>query len=398
MNTVATPKPLLQSKDVCIRDAHEADAQQLVAMYESALGVGGVGGPNQEPYPDPSLFSVDGMLANIGDRSRQIIVAELDGRIVGAMIVDWLSPFHCENNCMAVAREARGLGIGSLLVQGVSVALDNKPLVINCTEVVTHSLASQAAHIRQGYDVFCGFGYAHYSRVFFPDHPESVLWVWRLFGQVSRWLRSSLTDTSMRNQPNCSMDGNSTVPEALLVQLKQIRDVYIPTNYSKLILQIVSQISDSLRYHLSDTALVGSGLPQIQIDPKEGYEHFYIHVNACGVLQVAQKELRNAIEAAKSASKRFILVRINANDPGCPQLANWLREQQFVFHSFLPLYWFDQSTEKLTDVLCLQWVAPDIVVGNSLPGETNSVIKVYGFPANLTADIIGTIRQELRKA
>ncbi len=48
------------------------------------------------------------------------------------------------------------------------------------------------------------------------------------------------------------------------------------------------------------------------------------------------------------------------------------------------------------DILTLQWLKPDVVAQNALPGQTQSVIKLYGYPENLSGPIIETIASQLK--
>ncbi len=83
-------------------------------------------------------------------------------------------------------------------------------------------------------------------------------------------------------------------------------------------------------------------------------------------------------------------------------MANYLREHKgFVFHSYLPLYGYQQNQEpkqeQFHDILTLQWIAPEILASNALPGETDSVVKIYGYPDNLSGSIIRLVASELNK-
>lgn len=92
-------------------------------------------------------------------------------------------------------------------------------------------------------------------------------------------------------------------------------------------------------------------------------------------------------------------MRIPANQPEAIALADYLRQKKsFVFHSYLPLYGYNQEPEheSFHDILTLQWIAPDILASNSLPGETDSVVKLYGYPENLSGSIVRLIASELK--
>lgn len=358
-------------KSVVVREASIDDAEQLVRMWSDSLGSGGIVAPGCEPYPDPSLFDVSAMRENINDPNRQIILAESHGTVLGAMIVDWFSPYHCEHNCMAVSHNARQSKLGSLLVEGALKLQREREIVINCTELVTHSLASQSAHLRHGFEALCGFGYAHYPKVFSSQHRESVLWSWQLLGTAAR-------------------KSGQYYSHSILKQFCQ-REIFIPGEYQPIVSLIIGQLRSLIRYEFGEP--VRRSCPAaIQVDPKEGSSHFYIDVIACG----NDDALADAFDSAKEANKAFILARLNANDPGCAESVRWLKSRGFVFHSFLPLYRFDQRTERLSDLLCMQWVHPDLIRANPLPGESNSRIQLYGYPLNATGAIVSTIREDLR--
>lgn len=358
-------------KSIVVREASINDAEQLVRMWSDSLGRDGVLAPGCEPYPDPSLFDVSAMRENINGPNRQIILAESHGTVLGAMIIDWFSPYHCEHNCMAVAHAARQFKLGSLLVEGALKLQRDREIVINCTELVTHSLASQSAHLRHGFEALCGFGYSHYPKVFSPHHRESVLWTWQLLGTATR-----------------KADQYHSHP--ILKQFCQ-RELFVPKEYKAIVSQIIDQLQSLIRYEFGEP--VRPSCPAaIKVDPKEGYSHFYIDVITTG----NDDALANAFDSAKEKNKEFILARLNANDPGCAESVRWLKSRGFVFHSFLPLYRIDQRTERLSDLLCMQWVHPELTRANPLPGESNSRIHLYGYPLNATGAIIGTIREDLR--
>lgn len=384
---------LVEAGGVVVREAVMPDASALVEMWEAALGAGGVWQPGCEPYPDPSLFSVEDMKSNIDDPARQIVLAEDGKQILGAIIVDWMSPYHCENNCMAVRRDAYGRGIGSLLIEGVTALLSEREFVINCTELVTHSLASQSAHIRRGYDTICGFGYAHYPHVFSPVHRESVLWSWRLFQKAGG------TAVSTANAPSPKMGetaGAASMDKSASSQGDVPcfdRTIFVAPRYQELVKSIVEQVGTTLNYSLSSGS--SNGASELKIDPKEGQKHFYIDVLKCGEEKDFSGDLQSAVEQAKSTGKSFVLVRINANDPGCPKVVEWLRSRQFCFHSFLPLYRYSPDGDGFNDLLCMQWIAPEEIVGNPLPGASGSLIQLYGYPLGVTGKVIDTIRREV---
>lgn len=425
---------------------HAKRSAEIAAMYEAALGKAGVGKPGHEPYPDSDLFSAAGVRATLEAGERLIGLAEIeeDGRkvIVGAMVADRMSPHHVEFNSMAVPTHRRGRRLGSHIVRGLSKIIDQDIFTVNCTELVTHSLASQAAHFHNGFNSICGLGYCHYPRVFFKDHPESVLWVTRLQGSLVpelKKLRLNLgrglgkTPAEVKTKVSAALGSKRTAGQAaachtdsdtlnLLAEVLKEQLVFVPERYSKLVQNILAQFEDILDRTISSTASTiaiagsrasSSATPAVSaagaltVDYKEGYGHSYITLNNHFVFD--QSKLAQALASIHALGKRFIKVCIPANTVEAIKAAEYLFEQGFVFHSYLPIYGFDKQTiapehqeksivreaAEFYDVLCLQWIDPKVAAANALPGETDSVIKVYGYPENLSRQVVQMIAQEL---
>ncbi|MBY0358620.1 MAG: GNAT family N-acetyltransferase [Candidatus Obscuribacterales bacterium] len=400
--------------------AQVADAQSIAAMFNAALGQGGVMAPGHEPYPDPSLFSKDGIESNIQSDERQLIIAKVDGQVSGGMVVDKLSPLHCEFNCMAVSLDKRGQRLGSRIVRGARKLVDETLFMVNCTELVTHSLMSQAAHFSEGYDRICGFSFCHYPKVFFANHPESVLWVGLLQGRLIESLqelrknlgRKPFTTASELYQTikasAGSLAGKGLVSDELAgsdenmqlaAEVLRTRPIYLPPDYLPLAESILIQFRDILEYNLIDDSSVGSapsGNGKLSVNYVDGYAHSYLSYSPD--FKLDKQELDTAIQSVKDKNKRFMLVRIPANEPQAIATVEHLLTQGFVFHSLLPLYGFNQDKNgkaELYDIITMQWIAPHILAENELPGETNSVVKVHGYPENLSGDILRLIRKEL---
>ncbi len=141
---------------------------------------------------------------------------------------------------------------------------------------------------------------------------------------------------------------------------------------------------------------------QFHVDFKPDYGHTYIDFDFGFEVERHKKNLIAEIERIKTTpGKRFIRATMKANHPSCVRIADFLRTQGFVFHSILPLYQYEKSEcggkHKFHDLLGMQWIAQDTIAKNPLPGETDSVIKVYGYPQNLTGNIIGLVAKELSK-
>ena len=422
-------------------------SKDIAQMYVAALGPGGVGKEGCEAYPDPDLFSEVGVKETLLAGERIIAVAQYNEQICGAMVADKLSPYHVEFNSMAVALNRRGLGIGSAIVTGLREMMDASELTINTTELVTHSLASQAAHFHAGYNSIVGFAFCHYPRVFFANHPESVLWVTKFQGKLLstvKQLRSALgrqlgtkaidlvqtiveaqAQTQTKAQTNISLAISSRLSEQqlpLVAELLLERTAYVPQLYANLVQSILFQfeeildrsvqsVTDQVQLTQSkeeeeeeeeeETKAQDPG-ESLSIEYKEGFGHAYIIYKPGFKFKSSldQAALDSALEALAKLEKRYILVRIPANQPEAIALADYLRQKKnFVFHSYLPLYGYNQEPEheSFHDILTLQWIAPDILASNSLPGETDSVVKLYGYPENLSGTIVRLIASELKE-
>lgn len=402
-------------------------AAQIADMYVSALGPGGVSAPGHEAYPDSDLFTQEGVEATISAGERTLAIAcpvEASGEqlpCAGAMVMDRLSPHHVEFNSMAVAMPSRGLKLGSKIVQGLRDLVDLSDFTVNATELVTHSLASQAAHIRAGYKNICGFGFCQYPRVFFKDHPESVLWVVRLQGKlVSRvkQLRANLgrglgdsIDLVQHKvvEAQARFSASSTYQRLDEKQLTLVSDLlasrisYVPQSYKALVESILFQFEDTLDRTVKsestqpdpDKAVTKGSQSDFDVELKEGFGHSYIIYKQNFVFDSASVD--KTISDLKAKDKRFILVRIPAHNSEALPLAQHLQKAGFVFHSYLPLYgYYEGSSALFGDILTLQWIKPEVVAQNALPGQTQSVIKLYGYPENLSGPIIETIASDLK--
>lgn len=428
-----------QKVSVFAASKEQADklSKDIAQMYVAALGPGGVGKDGCEAYPDPDLFSEAGVKETLLAGERLIAVAQYNDQICGAMVADKLSPYHVEFNSMAVPLNKRGMGIGSAIVTGLKEMMDASELTINTTELVTHSLASQAAHFHAGYNSIVGFAFCHYPRVFFADHPESVLWVTKFQGKLLstvKQLRSTLgrklgtkasdlvqTIVAAQAQTNISLAISSRLSEQqlpLVAELLLERTAYVPKLYANLVQSILFQfeeildrsvqsVSEQVQLTQSEEEEEEETKAQepgesLSIEYKEGFGHAYIIYKPGFKFSSSldQAALDSALEALAKLEKRYILVRIPANQPEAIALADYLRQKKsFVFHSYLPLYGYNQEPEheSFHDILTLQWIAPDILASNSLPGETDSVVKLYGYPENLSGSIVRLVASELKE-
>lgn len=407
---------------VIVALAEKADAAAIAEAYEAALGKDGVMAPGHDPYPDPSLFTKEGIEGIADSDERRLVIAKLNGKVAGGMMIDRLSPLHCEFNSMAVRLDMRGRRIGSKIVQGARKVLDDSLFTVNCTELVTHSLMSQSAHFSEGFDRICGFSFCHYPNVFFADHPESVLWVALLQGRLVESLkelrkhlgRNAGTSTTAVYAKTknivgklagqglvCDELNDSTDSLYLASEILRTRPIYLPESYLPLAESILIQFRDILEYDLASEGTNTSADTRIAegkltVNYVEGYAHSYISYSPRFTFRA--DELDRAIESVKKLGKRFMLVRIPTNDQETPSVIAHLLKQGFVFQSLLPLYGFQCDTEgkpELYDIVTMQWIAPHILEKNPLPGETNSVVKLHGYPENLSGDILRLIRKEI---
>lgn len=422
------------------RDQADSLSKDIAQMYVAALGPGGVGKSGCEAYPDPDLFTEEGVKATLQAQERLIAVAQYNEQICGAMVADKLSPYHVEFNSMAVRLDKRGLGIGSAIVSGLKELMDATQLTINTTELVTHSLASQAAHFQAGYNLIVGFAFCHYPRVFFANHPESVLWVAKFQGKLVSTVKqirsalgrklgtisSDLIQTIVLAQAQAQTQGRHSIQRLseeqlqLAAELLLERTAYVPLAYSNIVQSILFQFEDILdrsvvsNYvkaesadHVSEEEEQKQEKADLVIEEKDGFGHAYIIYKPGFTFdsEVDKSAADKAIDALAKLNKRYILVRIPANQPEAIALANYLRQHKgFVFHSYLPLYGYQKEDEQkqvreqeqFHDILTLQWIAPEILASNALPGETDSVVKIYGYPENLSGSLIKLIASELK--
>ncbi len=416
--TTAIVTPLYESElsngDRCrVQVATEKRVGEIAAMFEASLGRRGVMAAGHDPYPDPSLFGIDGIRSTINSPERQLLIAVVRDKIAGGIIVDQLHPFACEFNCMAVRKDFHGLGIGTAVVKGALALIDRSFLTINTTELVTHNLASQTAHIRQGLERFLGFGYCHYPCVFFPDRPESIFWASSFQGRFGKALPEVRSQIGFGHQATAreitkSAQSASAVleqasPEELRVAAAVLkhRQIYLPARYLCLGVKILEQYRDILDFTINpDSRASTEASADLTVDLKPGYAHSYIDVPPGFGTNDRRSEIVKIVESIRlMKGKRFILARLSTNDPSVSATASWLLQLGFVFHSILPLYKFspgdDFAEPAFGDLLCLQWISPETVKENPLPGTRGSVIQIYGYPANLSGAIINQIRQDL---
>ncbi len=309
--SIARPKDL--QSQISVKEPSSSQARDIAEMYQAALGEGGIYAPGCDQYPDPDLFSAEGVKAIIEAPERQLIVAALESAIIGGAIIDWLDAYHCEINCVAVPKNKRGIGISSVLFAEAKKIIDQSLFVVNATEFVTHSLGSQAGHLRDGRVKFVGFSYCHYPRVFYRDHPESVVWLTLFQGQVAEALRAGRVDNRSAQAIN------------IVRSLSEKRVVYLPAKYAPLAKEILSQFSEYLQYEIAagDIATDSQALAgELTIDRKGSYRYANLTFPAGFGIDSRKGEVEEALKSLISSGKQFILARIPINDPAAIALPN----------------------------------------------------------------------------
>ena len=389
MTTISKAK--IEPKNCLVAKASVDDSAKIASAYRAALGENGIGAPGCEPYPDPDLFQEKSVRETIESGERQLITIKHEELVLGAIVADQVHEYAFEFNSMAIDKAYRGLGLGSILIEGAKKITGDCFFISNVTELVTHSLASQSAHIKHGYKKFLGFGYSHFPKVFFADRPESVLWAGQLQGKVVEKLES------LRKKPDTEY-GDTQEEKNLVKALVKVRKVYLPGRYKSLVREILDQYKPALEYVLEDSLSKDCELNDIdmKVEFMPDYAHSYIDFGYGFDLNRNKNAVLDEINRIKNSDgKRFIRATIAANQPQAIEIAQLLKEEGFVFHSLLPLYGYDKNKKtnepEFYDLIALQWVKKEIVESNPLPGNTDSVIKVYGYPLGLPGRIVKQI-------
>jgi predicted N-acetyltransferase YhbS len=110
----------VQASDVHVRPATRADAPGIVSVFDSSILPGediGFGGSMDSPFHDASELAAVWQDPNVVD-GEEVLVAEMDGRIVGCVTVED-RPAELELVNIDVPLDLQGRGIGTILVRSV---------------------------------------------------------------------------------------------------------------------------------------------------------------------------------------------------------------------------------------------------------------------------------------
>jgi GNAT superfamily N-acetyltransferase len=393
-----------QAAACTIRLARPGDAESITAAYEHVFGKMGIKAPGHEAYPAPEVFTPAGVRQIIADEARRFIVAEVGDQIAGGMIINLLSPYNCEFCCVAVDPTYRNLGISPKLLSFARRLADQSSLSINSTEIVTHSVLSQTAHNGVGYGKVTGFGYCQYPRVFFREHEESVLWISEIQGRIAQALQAAKSSRGIEDHAPAALNDEE---QKLFFSLRAKRHVFVPESYAALATEILSQFAGTIDYVIHSGSFanlqsdgVGDAMHRpsthrVVVDLAGDEPYSYIKLPS-RLLSGWQQSIDEAIASIKGSGKRFIQAKIPANSESAASYSDYLRANGFVFLGLLPLNQFHPGEQPyFEDMLLLQWLDERTIAANPLPGETDSVIKIFGYPANLSGRLFKVIRNEL---
>ena len=267
-------------------------------------------------------------------------------------------------------------------------------------------MLSQAAHNHAGYDKITGFGYCQYPNVFFKHAPESCLWITSLEGRVIEWLRASRPTPGKswmrdRTAPSATKIPEEKLPELtdnereLVTMLEKQRKCYVPARYSDVVSKLLSQFDDTLSYRIfieNETDVTCDEQTSIQIDLCTDQPYAYLHL---GKAVLNESGFEEAWRMVAGNDKRYVQARLPMNDSSTIQNINLLRRRGFVFLGIAPIFNFKMHPLEFDDLFIMQWVNPNVVEDCPLPGATDSVAKLYGYPLNFTGALIEAIRKDL---
>jgi GNAT superfamily N-acetyltransferase len=109
--------------EVLVREAASTDLDALMGLYEQLTG------PLQEPVPEPLSNPREAIEQIIADPARDLLVAELDGEVVGTVdvliapnLTHYAQPWALVEN-VVVAEHARRCGAGrALMLRAIELA------------------------------------------------------------------------------------------------------------------------------------------------------------------------------------------------------------------------------------------------------------------------------------
>ncbi len=115
-----------------VREAVPADLDALMGLYEQLTG------PREEPAPEPRPDAGEVIAQIIGDPARSLLVAELDGRVVGTVdvliapnLTHDAQPWALVEN-VVVAEGARRRGVGrALMLRAIELAREARCYKVN---------------------------------------------------------------------------------------------------------------------------------------------------------------------------------------------------------------------------------------------------------------------------
>lgn len=396
----------------------------VAALYSLTLGKDGLIGEGHQPYWMRELFSE----AALKEKLKEIRVflafdnAQPDIPI-GAILAEKISNYVVELSSLVVRPDRQGEKLGSELVQAASDALEQVDFVVTSSALVTDAIAAQCAHFHAGYKRICGFGFCQYPEVFFKNNRESIVLVSKLQGKLTAKLKlfrsllgrdlgqnkqeivSKLVEAQSRMNSRSGLDRLSQEWLALAAELLRPRTCYIDKDYISLVESITFQFEDILDYRLCEAESKAENKSEekreVTFSVVEN-PHAIVRLDYSTARDSTQvfdlEKLEQTIKVLQEKAP-YILVQIPANDAGAPALIRKLKEQGFIFHSFLPLAGFREDSEQsFQDIFSMQWLSEPVREKNDLPGERRSRIKIYGYPENLSGYVLSTVARDLKEA
>jgi hypothetical protein len=181
----------------------------------------------------------------------------------------------------------------------------------------------------------------------------------------------------------------------LLSLLQAGRDIFVPADYFEVVAKIIAQFDDTLSYRVH-RAVASAPLRQqptakgvLELDLCADAPFAYLTFPDSLLASPAQ-QFEQVWQDISNAEKRYVQARIPMNSSAAIEHINRLKERGFIFLGLAPLF----GRPDFADIFIMQWTAPHVVAKCPLPGETDSVAKLHGYPLNLTGDIVATMRRD----